>query len=58
MNIKEYDFRFKNLEELPLINEIDKFKLLVDNNNITQIETISENCREIIISYNKYKLII
>ncbi len=58
MNIKEYDFRFKNLEDLPLINEIEKFKLIIDNNNISTFETISENCREISITYNKYKTII
>ena len=55
--MKIYDFSKRELTEMPLINESSKFEYILDNNLITQIEEIPQNCSKLSLSNNKISFI-
>ena len=55
--MKVYDFSKRELTEMPLINESSKFEYILDNNLITQIEEIPQNCSKLSLSNNKISFI-
>ena len=55
--MKVYDFRKRELAEMPLINESSKFEYILDNNLITQIEEIPQSCEKLSLSNNKISFI-
>ena len=55
--MKIYDFSKRELTEMPLINETSKFEYILDNNLITQIEEIPQNCSKLSLSNNKISFI-
>ena len=51
--MKVFDFSKRELTEMPLISENSAFEYILDNNLISQIETIPITCQKLSISNNK-----
>ena len=51
--MKIYDFNRKDLEEIPMIKENEEFECNLDNNSLTQIEYLNNNCIKLSLCYNK-----
>lgn len=53
--MKIYEFKKKSLDDIPTINDDEKFELKLENNNISNFNTekISINCRKLHLQNNK-----
>ena len=55
LKMKFYEFKKKSLDDIPTINDDEKFELKLENNNISNFNTekISINCRKLHLQNNK-----
>lgn len=52
--MKNFDFKRKSLEKIPLLNEIDDIELRLEDNSISLLDSVPETCKRLYLANNKY----